>query len=119
MRFKKVFERFWLFIVTVKKPGESFLFCVDYRGLKALIVKNKYPLPLIKETLDRLCKAIYFNKLDIVTAFNKICIAEVKEWKTAFRIRLGLYEYLVMPFGLSNAPSFFQNFPNHNLSNDP
>ena len=91
---------------------------MDYRGLNALTIKNKYPLPLIRKTLDRLCKGIYFTKLDIVTAFNKICMAEGEEWKTAFRTHLGLYEYLVMPFGLSNASSSFQNFLNDVLGND-
>ena len=68
--------------------------------------------------MNRLCKAVYFTKLDIVAAFNKICWAEGEELKTAFRIRLGLYEYLVMLFGLSNAPSSFQNFLNDVLGND-
>ena len=68
--------------------------------------------------MDRLCKAVYFIELDIVAAFNKICMAEGEEWKTAFRTRLGLYEYLVMLFGLSNASSSFQNFLNDVLGND-
>ena len=105
-------------VLFVKKPGRGLWFSVDYRGLNVLTVKNKYPLPLIRETLDRLCKAVHFIKLDIVAAFNKICMAEGKEWKTAFRTCLGLYEYLVMLFGLSNAPSSFQNFLNYILSND-
>ena len=92
-------------VLFVKKPGGGLWFCVNYRGLNAFTVKNKYPLPLIRETLDKLCKAVYFIKLDIVAAFNKICMAEEKEWKTAFRTRLRLYKYLVMPFGLSNAPA--------------
>ena len=102
----------------VKKPGGGFWFCVDYYGLNAFPVKNKYPLPLIRETLDRFCKAVYFTKLEIVAAFNKICMAEREEWKTAFRTRLGFYEYLVMLFGLSNAPSSFQNFLNNVMGND-
>ena len=91
---------------------------MNYHGLNALTVKNKYPLSLIRETLDRLCKAVYFIKLDVVAAFNKICMAKGKEWKTAFRTCLGLYEYLVMPFEHSNAPSFFQNLLNNVLGND-
>ena len=104
-------------VLFVTKPGGGLWFCVDYSGLNALTVKNKYPLPLIRETWDRFCKAVYFTKLDIVAAFNKICMAEKEKWKTAFRTRLGLYEYLVMPFGLSNAPSSFQNFLNNVLGN--
>ena len=105
-------------VLFVKKPSGGLWFCVNYCGLNALTVKNKYPLPLIRETLDRLCKAVYFTKLDIVAAFNKICMAEGEEWKTAFRTRLRLYEYLVMPFGLNNVSSFFQNFLNNVLGND-
>ena len=78
-------------VVFVKKPGGCLWFCVEYRGLNALTVKNKYLLPLIRKTLDRLCKAVYFSKLNIVAAFNKICIAEEEEWKIAFRTCLGLY----------------------------
>ena len=62
---------------------------MDYRGLNDLTIKNKYPLPLIWETLDSFCKAVYFTKLDIIAAFNKIQIAASDEWKTAFRTRLG------------------------------
>ena len=91
---------------------------MNYCGLNALTVKNKYPLPLIRKTLDRLCKAVYFTKLAIVAAFNMTCMAEGEEQKSAFRTRLRLYEYLVMPFGLSNAPSSFQNFLNDMLGNN-
>ena len=69
-------------------------------------------MPLIQETLDRLCRAKYYTKLDIIAAFNRIRIAEGDEWLTAFRTRYGLFEYLVMPFGLTNAPSAFQRFMN-------
>ena len=90
---------------------------MNYCGLNDLTIKNKYPLPLIRETLDRLCKAIYFTKLDIIAAFNKIKIAAREEWKTAFRTCLGLYKLLVRPFGLAKAPSSFQNFINDILKN--
>lgn len=83
---------------------------MDYRGLNAVTSKNRYPLPLVKETLNRLSRAKYFSKFDIVAAFNKIRIKEGEEWKTAFRTRYGLFEYLVMPFGLSGGPGTFQHF---------
>ena len=102
-------------VLFVRKPGGGLRFCVDYRGLNALTVKNRYPLPLIRETLDRLNKAKYFTKLDIIAAFNKLRMAKGDEWLTAFRTRYGLYEYLVMPFGLSNAPSSFQHYINDTL----
>ena len=62
--------------------------------------------------------AVYFIKLNIIAAFNKIRIAAGEEWKTAFRTCLSFHEYLVMPFGLANAPSSFQNFINDVLEND-
>lgn len=102
-------------VMFVRKPGGGLRLCVDYRGLNALTVKNRYPIPLIKETLEQLSKAKIFTKLDIVAAFNRLRIAKGDEWKTAFRTRYGLFEYLVMPFGLANAPSSFQEFINDTL----
>jgi hypothetical protein len=99
-------------VLFVKKPGGGLRFCVDYRGLNAITVKNRYPLPLIRETLNRLAKAKYFTKLDIISAFNKIRVKEGQEWLTAFRTRFGLFEYLVMPFGMANAPATFQHYIN-------
>ena len=94
-------------VLFVKEPGGGLRFCVDYRALNAITIKNRYPLPLIRETLDRLSKAVIFTKLDIVAAFNRLRMAYGEEWKTAFRTRYGLYEYLVMLFGLCGAPSSF------------
>ena len=90
-------------------------FCVDYRQLNAMTIKNQYSLPLIKETLERICKAKIYSKIDIIAAFNCLCMQQGEEWKTAFRTRYGFYEYLVMPFGLANTPSLFQNFINNIL----
>ena len=87
-------------------------FCVDYRALNVITVKNCYPLPLIKETLERVCKAKIFSKIDIIAAFNKLRIREGEEWKTVFQTRYGLYKYLVMPFGLANGPFSFQTYIN-------
>ena len=99
-------------VLFVKKPGGGLRLCVNYRALNAITIKNRYPLPLIQETLDRLAKAKYFTKLDIVAAFNKIRMAEGEEWKTVFRTRYGLFESLIMNFGLCGAPSSFQNYIN-------
>ena len=63
----------------IKNPVSGLQFCVYYRSLNALTIKNNYPLPLIRETLDRLCNTVYFTKLDIVAAFNKICMAAGEE----------------------------------------
>lgn len=87
-------------VLFVKKPGGGLRFCVDYRGLNSIIKRDRYPLPLIKETLQQLSKARYFTKLDVCTAFHRLRIRPGDEWKTAFRTRYGQYEWLVMPFGL-------------------
>ena len=102
-------------LLLAAKPGGGVRICQDYRGLNNVTIKNRYPLPLIRETLDSICKAKVFSKLDIIAAFNKLRIAEGHEWKTAFITRFGLYESLVMPFGLCNAPASFQNYINHTL----
>jgi len=94
-------------VLFVRKPGGGIRFCVDYRGLNAVTVKNKYLLPLIKETLERIGKAKIFTKLNIIAAFNKLRIAMGDKWITAFATRFGLFEYLVMLFGLCNAPASF------------
>jgi transposase InsO family protein len=99
-------------VLFAKKPGGGLRFCVDYRALNAITVKNRYPIPLIQETLNRLSKAKFYTKLDIIAAFNRLRIAKGDEWLTAFRTRYGLFEYLVMPFGLANAPSTFQHYVN-------
>ena len=73
-------------VLFARKPGGGFRLCVNYKAFNAITVKNRYPLPLIQETLNRLARAKYFTKLDIVAAFNKIRMAESEEWKIAFRI---------------------------------
>ena len=103
-------------LFSVKSNGKLRL-CVDYRKLNKLTKKNKYPLPLISQCLDRLSSAKVFTSLDLRGAFNLIRIAEGDEEKTAFRTPFGLFEYLVMPFGLTNGPSTFQSFMNNLLSN--
>lgn len=99
-------------VLFVHKPGGGLRFCVDYRGLNAVTKPDRYPLPLFKETLANLSKAKWFTKLDVRAAFHKLRIQEGDEWKTAFRTRFGLYEWLVTPFGLSGAPASFQRYIN-------
>jgi hypothetical protein len=99
-------------VLFVRRPGGSLRFCVDYRALNAITVKYRYPLPLVSETLARLSKAHFFTKLDVISVFNRLRMAEGEVWKTAFRALYGLYEYNDMPFGLANAPSPFQHFIN-------
>ena len=80
---------------------------VDYRGLNALTLKNRYLLPLIGETIDRLSGAKIFMQLDLKDAYHRIRIRKGDEWKTVFRIRYSHFEYTVMPFGLANVPATF------------
>lgn len=102
-------------VLFVPKKDGGLRLCVDYRGLNNLTKKNRYPLPLISETLDRLVGAKVFTKIDLKDAYYRLRIREGDEWKTAFRTRYGHFEYLVMPFGLANAPATFQAYINHAL----
>ena len=99
-------------IFFVEKKDHTLRPCIDYRDLNKVTIKNRYPLPLIPELFQRLREARVFSKLDLRGAYNLIRIREGDEWKTAFRSRFGHFEYLVMPFGLCNAPATFQHFVN-------
>jgi len=99
-------------IFFVKKKSGELRPVVDYRGLNRVTVKNRYPLPLIPELINRFSKARIFTKIDLRGAYNLVRIREGDEWKTAFRCRFGQFEYRVMPFGLTNAPAVFQHLMN-------
>ena len=102
-------------ILFIPKKTGGLRLCVDYRGLNAVTIKNRTPLPLISETLDRFGKAKIYTKLDLKDAYHRLHIKEGDEWKTAFRTRYGHFEYCVLPFGLSNAPATFQAYINQAL----
>ncbi|KAH0603046.1 uncharacterized protein H6S33_008050 [Morchella sextelata] len=95
-------------ILFVKKANGKLRLCVDFRGLNAITVKNRYPLPLMTELADSTKGAEFFTKIDLKNGYNLIRIAAGEEWKTAFRTKYGHFEYRVMPFGLTNAPASFQ-----------
>lgn len=99
-------------VLLAKKPGGGWRFCVDYRALNKITEQDRYPLPLIKETLRSLSGARWLTKLDVRAAFHRIRVAEGDEHLTAFRTRFGLFEWLVCPFGLAGAPATFQRYIN-------
>jgi len=98
--------------LSVKKKDQSMRMCVDYRPLEAVTIKNKYPLPRIDILLDQLYKAKVFSKIYLRSGYHQIKIRPQDIPKTAFSTRYGLYEYLVMSFGLRNAPAYFMYLMN-------
>ncbi|KAJ1121322.1 hypothetical protein NDU88_009435 [Pleurodeles waltl] len=94
----------------VPKKTKDLRPCVDFRELNRITIKDRYPLPLIRDIPDAIQGAKIFTKLDLRGAYHLLWIKEGDEWKTAFRTPFGHYEYRVMPFGVTNAPSVFQRF---------
>lgn len=103
-------------VLLVKNKNGEWWLCVDYRRLNAMIVKNRYPMPVMEEFLDELYGAVWFTSLDLRVVYHQILVKAIDQFKTTFQARNDHYEYKVMPYGVTGGPATFQHVMNSVLA---
>ena len=94
-------------IVLVQKKDGTWWICIDYRALNKIIVRNRYPILRIDDLLDQVKGENFFSKIDLKFGYHQVLIEPIDVWKITFKSKEDLYKWIVMPFGLINAPTTF------------
>ena len=100
-------------VIFVKKNDRTLQLCIDYHQLNKMTIKNRYPLPRIDDLFDQLRGATVFSKIDLRSGYYQVRIKDEDIFKTTFRTRYGHYEFVVMPFGITNTPAAFMCLMNN------